>query len=169
MQNIINNRSASYLIACGLQQCACCQRLTPVVGLFVPAGHETLEIDADAASEVLAPEVWEAAAAGAVLFDVEYLPSAIQNRLRQLSPHYRAAVSDTTGASNWMNHCSYCGAQQGDFDLYCEPEGAFVPISPDAAAKIRLVKVREPFEAQASGYGCEPEFLEYAQRHTRVG
>jgi hypothetical protein len=164
MQNDINNRSPGYFIACALQRCECCKKSTPVVGLVVPAGHETLEIDADAAADAVAADVWDAADGGAILFDVEYLPSAVLLRLRQLSPHYRACVSEVTGRSNWMNHCSFCGAPQSDFDLYCEPEGAFLPIAPGAAAKIRLIKVREPFEAQASGYGYAPEFLEYAKQ-----
>ena len=169
MPNGINNRSRSYFIACALQRCECCCKFTPVVGLMLPASHETLEIDADAAPELLAAGVWEAAEGGAILFDVEYLPDTVQSRLCQLSQHYRNALSEMSGTPNWLNHCSFCGAQQADFDLYCEPEGAFVPISAEAAARIRLHEVRDPFEAQAAGYAYAPEFFEYAQQEACGG
>jgi hypothetical protein len=168
MQHDINSRSQIYFIARGWQRCESCQKMTSVVGLMVPAGHETLETDAHTESDTCAADAWEAADHDAILFDVEYLPGAIQNRLRQVAPHYRASATDATGRSNWMNHCSFCGAQQADFDLFCEPEGAFVPISATAAAKLRLITVREPFEALVSGYGYAPEFLEYAQQDARI-
>jgi len=168
MQHDINSRSQIYFIARGWQRCECCRNMTSVVGLLVPAGHETLETDARTESDRSAAEVWERADHEAILFDVEYLPRAIQNRLRQVAPHYRVSGANAAGRSNWVNHCSCCGAQQADFDLFCEPEGAFVPISPAAAAQIRLITVHEPFEAHASGYGHAPEFLEYAQQDARV-
>jgi hypothetical protein len=161
--NGVNNRSQSYFIACALQRCECCHKLTPVVGLVLPSGHETLQIDPDSVSDATAADIWEAAVGGAILFDIEFLPGTVQNRLRQLSQHYRTAVSEASGRLNWMNHCSFCGKQQADFDVYCEPEGAFMPISAEAAKKIWLHQVREPFAAQAAGYAYAPEFLEYAQ------
>jgi len=42
-------------------------------------------------------------------------------------------------------------AEQDDFELFCEPEGAFSPTSKEAAALIRLHEVSEPFEAEAAG------------------
>ncbi len=169
MPNRVNNRSQSYFIACALQRCECCDKLTPVVGLVLPSGHETLQIDPDSVSDALATDIWEAADGGAILFDIEYLPDTVQNRLRQFSQHYRMAVSEATGSANWMNHCSFCGAQQADFDVYCEPEGAFMPISAEAAKNISLHEVRESFAAQAAGYAYAPEFLEHAQQVAYVG
>ena len=163
MPSDINNRSPGYFIACALQRCECCCNLTRVVGLVLPAGHETLEDVEDSLSEGRDEDVWETANRGAILFDVEYLPDTVQTRLHQLSQHYCRDFSEATGSSNWMNHCSFCGAQQADFDVYCEPEGAFMPISAEAAKKIWLHEVPEPFAAQATGYAYAPEFIEYAQ------
>jgi hypothetical protein len=160
MPHSINNRSQRYSIARALQRCAGCAQLTPVVGLVLPVGHETLEIDADAELEAVAADVWEAAEAGAVLFYVEYMTEGVQNRLSQLSQHYRFDSSDSAERAYWMNHCSFCGMKQDDFDLYCEPEGASMPVSAETAAKIRLHDVAEPFEAQASGYACAPDFFD---------
>jgi hypothetical protein len=169
MRNDVNSRSLSYFIACALQRCGECRNLTPVVGLVLPAGHQALEVDTDAALGVLEVDAWVTVQAGAILFDVEYLSDAVDKRLRELSPHYRADLDEASGRSNWMNHCAFCATAQADFDLYCEPEGAFMPISAEAAAKIRLHEVCEPFEAQASGYACAPEFLEYAQQVACAG
>lgn len=155
----INYRSQTYSIARALQRCMCCARLTAVVGLVLPVGHATLEIDADAEQEP-ATDAWETAEGHALVFFVEYLPQAVQNRLRPLAQHYRLDASEQAGQSYWMNHCSFCGMKQEDFELYCEPEGAFVPISAAAAATIRLHDVPEPFEAQAAGYAFAPEFFE---------
>jgi len=157
VQDDVNNRSQTYSIARGVQRCASCAQLTPVVGLVLPPDHETREMRE--AEESAAPEVWEAAEAGALLFFIEYLPQAVQNRVHELSQHYRLDDGEPGEPRYWMNHCSFCGAPQGDLDLYCEPEGAFSPISEQAAASIRLREVLEPFEAQAGGYALAPEFL----------
>jgi hypothetical protein len=164
MPNNVNNRSQTYAIARALQRCGSCARRTPVVGLVLPPGHETLEIGADAEEEAAAADVWEAAEAGALLFFIEYLPEAVRNRLQQLSQHYCLDHGEPAGQSYWMNHCSFCGMRQGDFELYCEPEGAFLPISEQAAASIRLHEVPEPFEAQAAGYAYAPQFFDNVQR-----
>jgi hypothetical protein len=167
--NDVNNRSASYFIAYALQRCAQCGNLTPVVGLVLPAGHQALEVATDAALGVPAADAWVTVEASAILFDVEYLSDAVAKNLRELSQHYRAHLDETSGRSNWMNHCSFCAAPQADAELYCEPEGAFMPISPAAAAKIRLHEVCEPLEAQACGCAYAPEFLEFAQQVVCAG
>jgi hypothetical protein len=142
-----------YAIARGLQRCEKCARLTPVIGLVLFPGHETLESDADA----VAGDVWESADTRALLLFIEFLPESVQRRLQQFSQHYRLERDEQEGQSYWMNHCSFCGAKQRDFELYCEPEGAFMPISKQAAAHIRLYEVPEPFEALAGGYMYEYE------------
>lgn len=153
-----------YAVARGRQRCDTCARFTPVIGLVLFPGHETLESSADADEEAAAADVWESAETRALLLFVEYLPEAVQRRLRQFSQHYRLEYDEQEGQSYWMNHCSFCGAKQTDFELYCEPEGAFVPISKQAAALIRFYEVPEPFEALAGGYLYESEPSDNAQR-----
>jgi hypothetical protein len=44
--------------------------------------------------------------------------------------------------------------KQGDFELFCEPSGAFFPMSERAASHIRLHAFPEPFGACAdTSYG----------------
>lgn len=161
MQVSVNNRSQTYCIAYAMQRCGSCARLTPVVAVVLPPGHETLGIDADAENETAAPDVWETAEAGAFLFFIEYLPDAVETRLHGFSQHYHRGQGQGE-SSYWTNHCSFCGAQQDDSELYCEPEGAFAPISEEAAALIRIHEVSETFEAQAVGYACAPELFDHA-------
>jgi hypothetical protein len=164
VSNDANTRSSTYFIAQGLQRCEHCGQLTPVLGLMLPAGHETLAVETDEAPGTPADEIWESTDADATLFYIEYLSAAVQHRLRQFSVHFRHDYSETMDSSYWMNHCSFCSVQLGDFDLHCEPEGAFMPVSPDAAATIRVREVLEPIEARATGYAYATEFAEYMVR-----
>jgi hypothetical protein len=50
--------------------------------------------------------------------------------------------------------------KQGDFELFCEPDVAFLPFSARRAAEIRVEEVRDPFEAFAGEYTYGVEFLE---------
>jgi len=164
MPNTINNRSPTYSIAHALQRCIHCLELTPVVGVVLPAGHETLEADAVRDGGAFESDVWETADAEALLFLIEYLPEAVVNRLRELSEYFRLDYNEDSEQSYWLNYCSHCGIKQEDFELYCEPEGAFLPISEGAAASIRLHDVQELFEARAAGYAYAPQFFDYVER-----
>ena len=114
--------------------------------------------------EAIAFREKQVAEAEAALFYIERIPEDVLSRLLQFSQHYRIGSSDAAEESYWMNHCSFCGVGQDDFELYCEPEGAFMPISAEAAASIQLSEVIEPFVAQAAGYAYAPEFFDQAQR-----
>ena len=163
MPNDINNRSPTYCIARAPQRCGQCARVFPVFGLAVPPGHETLEADAGV-DETELPELWHVAEAGALLFFIENLPESVQERMRQLTLHYRPDYSEPARQSYWMNHCSFCGLKHGDFELYCEPGGAFLPVSSEAGARIRLHEILEPLAAQAAGYAFAPEYFDYMDR-----
>jgi len=184
----LNIRSGRYYIARNEVLCWHCGLRTGLLALALPPEHETLDLDdqvddeGDGASDrdsvpgnlggnagANSPDSdtgldtgsvsWQRAGVNAFLFYVEYLPDAVQGRLRDLSPSFRFAYSDATLSSYWANHCDHCGRLLGDHELHCEPEGAFVPVSETAAAAIELLKIEEPFEAAADGYAFEPEFF----------
>jgi hypothetical protein len=163
-----NAKSSTYLIAQGLHRCEHCSQLTPVLGVILPVGHETLMVETDDAPAMPGGEVWESIDADANLFYVEYLSAAVEHRLRQFSVHYHPDYSATMNSFYWMNHCAFCGAQLGDSELYCEPEGAFMPVSPDAAATIRVCEVLEPIEVRAMGHAYATEFAEYMVREAAL-
>lgn len=58
-----------------------------------------------------------------------------------------------------MNHCQHCDVKQGDFERFCEPDVAFMPMTAERAAAIQVVEILEPFEALSGDYLCDPEFL----------
>jgi hypothetical protein len=149
-----NVRSQTYYVAGTEAPCLRCGLPTRLLALAVPHSHETLDGD----SPDLLDE-WQRANFSAFLFYVGHLPESVQTRLNQLSPHFRLEYSTTTLNTYWANHCEHCGAFLEDHDLHCEPDGAFLPSSEDAAAGIELLQVHEPFEASAGGYAIEPEFF----------
>ena len=163
-----NVRSPTYYVARTSVRCWHCGSSTRLLALAMPHGHETLDTDADTDAVVdrVEPvsEAWQRTGIGAFLFYVEHLSDVVQDRLHQLSSHFRLAHSVVTLSSYWANHCEHCGILLGDHELHCEPDGAFVPTSETAAANIQLVQIEEPFEAVAAGYSYEPEFFRFMRK-----
>jgi hypothetical protein len=176
----INIRSPRYYIARTVSTCLHCGSPTALVAIAVPPGHETLDVDDDASDEDSDGETqhrehpaaaWSAADHNAFLFYVDFLPAAVRERINQYQPAYRpldaaaAAPALHPGAgvgpgSYWANHCEKCGCRLDDQELFCEPEGAFLPTSESTAAAIHLVLVDEAFETSAAGYSYEPPFFD---------
>ena len=179
----INIRSPRYYIARTVSTCWHCGSPTALVAIAVPPGHETLDVDDDASDEGSDGETqhrehpaaaWSAAHHNAFLFYVDFLPAAVQERITQYQPAYRALDADAAPAtatatatasgagsdSYWANHCEKCACQLDDHELFCEPEGAFLPTSESTAAAIHLVLVDEPFETSAAGYSYEPPLFD---------
>jgi hypothetical protein len=176
----MNIRSPRYYIARTVSTCWHCGSPTALVAIAVPPGHETLDVDDDASDEGSDGETqhrehpaaaWSVADHNAFLFYVSSLPGALQNRINQYQRAYRpidadaSAAAPATGAgggsgSYWANHCEQCGCQLDDQELFCEPEGAFLPTSEATAAAIHLVLVDEPFETSAAGYSYEPPLFD---------
>jgi hypothetical protein len=174
----INIRSARFYIARTMATCWHCGSPTAVVAIAVPPGHETLDVDDDASDEGQDDETqhrehpalaWSVADHNAFLFYVDSLPAAVQKRINQYQPAYRPIDADAAApatavgggsGSYWANHCEKCGCQLDDHELFCEPEGAFLPTSESTAAAIHLVLVDEPFDTSAAGYSYEPPLFD---------
>jgi len=156
-----NLRSDTYFIAMAVCLCEYCGRSTRLLALALPAGHETLDVDADVVRRDAA-DVWRRADALAFVFQVEALSASVQRRLRAFSSHYRREVDEL--GDRWVNHCEHCGAVQSDDALYCEPGGAFMPGSAAQATAVELLECREAFDAVAGGYSFEVEHFEFMRR-----
>jgi hypothetical protein len=176
----MNIRSPRYYIARTVSTCWHCGSPTALVAIAVPPGHETLDVDDDASDEGSDGETqhrehpaaaWSVADHNAFLFYVGSLPAAVWKRINRYQPTYRPIDADATAAapatdagagsgSYWANHCEQCGCQLDDQELFCEPEGAFLPTSEATAAAIHLVLVDEPFETSAAGYSYEPPLFD---------
>jgi len=157
----INVRSNSYFIAQTIEPCWKCGEYTSVYGFILPAGHETLEPGDDEVEDE-----WSQYDQPTIIFYINNLLPAVEARIKAFSRHYHIDFSKTIQSSYWMNHCEYCDTKQGDFMLYCEPEGAFYPIDKHAASLIVLYEFAEPFACSGSmAYGEHLlHFFEYMQR-----
>jgi len=160
----INIRSPAYLVGRTAGTCEYCRGSTRLLALALPPSHETLHVYANGESEDLCVDVWQVASVNAFIFHVEYLPEAIGGRLSQLSQFYRFARGEGAMNSYWANHCEHCAALFDDYELFCEPDGAFMPTNEADASAIELSQIDEPFEAAAAGYAYEPEFLSCMRR-----
>lgn len=155
-----NVRGDVHFIACTEARCAACERRTRLVALAAPAGHERMEAEENpfAAGPT---NVWQMTQLPAFLFYLTYLPASLRERLQAAAPRYRFAADASTGETYWANHCAYCGEAFDDVALFCEPGGAFMPMSPEEAAAISLTRVAERFTAAAAGYSGEPELFDF--------
>ena len=68
---------------------------------------------------------------------IEGMPAFVFNRIAALAPRYRKLFSMTAGFDYYANVCS-CGANFGDWFLFCEPGGAWFP---EACADILPARV----------------------------
>ncbi len=151
-----NVRSAGYSVVRTLGACWHCGLSTQLVAIALPPHHETLNVDE------LESSAWELASGNAVLFYVEHLCDDVQSHMGQFSAFFRLARSEKTQSSYWANHCEHCATLLDDHDLHCEPGGAFVPVDETAAGKIQIFDFGRPFEAAATGYSLEPEFIRFS-------
>lgn len=158
MRNDINVRSLRFLLARTMGTCWHCLSPTPLVALALPPGHMVLELDHEAETDEVAIDVWRIAPANAFIFYVEFLPVAVQERLKQFTRLHRLSGS-AGGDAYWANHCERCDGILDDYELFCEPDGAFLPTNDASASMIQLVTVDDAFEAVAAGYGYEPPYF----------
>ena len=101
--------------------------------------------------------------------EIEYMPRALVEAMREVNPGYRKRFSKTAGAAYYMYHCA-CGAQLGDFYMHSEPGGAFFPTTLEAARAILLrgLEIQTPLAITGSPSMVYPNFsLEHARRIRR--
>jgi hypothetical protein len=156
----INVRSSRFYLARTVGTCRHCRAPTPLFALAVPPGHETLVLDDEVQDEALAVDTWRIASGSAFRFFVDFIPAVIQNRLKQFTQLSCFGKSEAAVGGYWANHCERCGSQFDDQELFCEPEGAFLPTNELAASVIHLLSMEEAFGAAAAGYAYDPQFFD---------
>ena len=172
----INIKAGNYYIVESSTLCWKCGESTRVFAFLLPEGHETLEAIEDDSMEFESDEVyeawvnspesseWQVSDMLTIIHYVRYLPREVLARIAALTPNYRIDYSKTTESSYFMNHCEYCGMKQGDFQLHCEPQGAFVPLYEEDVADMILHPVNEAFAAEDGGYSYGVEFFDFMHR-----
>lgn len=155
----MNIRASSYFVLQATHACTRCGEETLVHALAVPPGHQCTEADieldeADADSPGLSPTdfstwlfsppQWLDIADPALISQTGLLSPAVAQAMQALSPHYR---QNPDNQGQWTNFCAHCGKPIWEGDLYPTPGQAFSPADAEAAARIQVRKVEEPFEA----------------------
>jgi hypothetical protein len=155
----MNIRASSYFVLQATHACTRCGEETPVHALAVPPGHQCTEADieldeADADSPGLSPTdfstwlfsppQWLDIADPALISQTGLLSPAVAQAMQALSPHYR---QNPDNQGQWTNFCAHCGKPIWEGDLYPTPGQAFPPADAEAAARIQVHKVEEPFGA----------------------
>jgi len=177
----INIRAPDYFITESSESCWKCGKTTRVYGLLLPAGHETLEpIDeadagfgsddqfdkADFQSWLDSAESsrWSQSDDPTIIHYVTHISPSVITHIQRLTRSYRVDFSKTTQSSYLMNHCEHCGMKQGDFSMYCEPQGAFFSLNQQDASRIVLHLVPEPFHGDFGSYSYGVELIEYMRK-----
>jgi hypothetical protein len=156
--NDVNVRSShGYYIAESLAMCGRCSAATRVFAVALPHEHETIALDPDADCDESAQDTWETVGFSAFLFYLERISEAVRQRLTQLAPGLRFSFSAQLQGAYWANHCECCDSLLEDHELFCEPEGAFLPVH--RTDEMRFLRIDAPFEAFAAGYVCAPPSL----------
>ena len=142
----LNLRSLETYVVTAPHQCWHCQRDTVVAGFLMAPGFEDFSVwkdDPNGQGHWGGGEGWRFA------FHIGALPSPIAAQAIMRAPRYRRAFSQATRTYYWANHCSECEALQGDFQLFEEPGGPFIPGDNDWAGH-RAFRVKGVFEAAGS-------------------
>lgn len=158
-----NMRAAGYFVAQAIAACARCRQATRLIALGLPAHHEVLEPD-DVPDDADAMDAWVRADHPALLFQIAHLSENVRMQVAGIQPAYSPKISAAGGESWWTNHCEHCGSPFDDQDLFCEPGGAFFPVSDAEARLIQVLTRDEAIEVDASGYAPEPAFYHSMRR-----
>lgn len=169
----------------GVNACRCwkCDELINLYAFCLPRRHKYLNIDFLNADEEETDTAWELSDDDGIsimrcesdrtiytwsenpcfsgvsrITDID--PRAL-SQIRHYSPAWRPGYSYTAGTSYYANHCPHCARIQGDFMIFSEPGGAFLPESPVQAEKIQLHKVDEPLFLKGGTCWTSHDFFEH--------
>jgi hypothetical protein len=154
-----------YYIGENQRLCWKCGEQIKLYAICLPSGHKYLCTDmfGDYPPPVTEPDEWqffdgcyysygsdgilnawtENPSFSGVSYVADLSPRAL-SQIRRFSPLWRAGYSQAIQGSYYANHCPHCERLQGDFMIFSEPGGAFLPVSPKNAAQIRLYRIDEP-------------------------
>jgi len=163
----INLRAPGFLLGRTTEVCGHCGSTTAVFALALARGHSLLtsddqEEDGSGADEP-GLDTWQIVTGNALLYHVEGVGAGVRSQLERLAPSFHCDINLGDGneapGGGWLNHCGRCQAALDDHELFCEPGGAFLPTSVEAARRIEFLSVESSFEASAAGYAYEPAFV----------
>lgn len=140
-------RANHFYIAESERECWKCRKRAPVYAFVLPRGHEVAWVSDDSPLDGR----WVPIDIEATLNDVDRLCEDAASAMSSTTLCYRPSRRHD---GIWENHCMHCDALFGTFYDHCEPEGAFCPVTAEAAARITLREYRKHFEANAGHGHC---------------
>lgn len=164
-----NIHAAAYFIAESQRACWKCSRSSRVFAFLICDGLIFHNREGYAAW-LKSPETsqWNKDDTQIAIYYITHLAKTAQAQIKSLTRHYYPDFSQTIGSSYWMNHCEWCEAKQGDFELFEEFDTPFFPVDARNASRILLHPCHEIFEASAEWRAYEPGFFErMAPRNAR--
>ncbi len=145
VDNELNLRAPSWHLVHAVTACGRCSEPIAVFALGLFDGYEVMRDEGDGGG-------WLRLIEKSLLFQIEYLDSAVGAELARLAPTFRQVLATEDGSGLWLNHCAYCGAAQEDSRLHGEPEGGFMPATVEEAAGIQCVRLAMPLTGRVYGY-----------------
>jgi hypothetical protein len=101
-----------------------------------------------------------------VLTEIREIPETLLTYITTAQPNYGKHYLDGARSLFYVNTCP-CGAYFSDFELYCEPCGAFFPTEKNEAAQIEVIEL--PIQGEhtiecSPGMGTGGQILEHGKR-----
>jgi hypothetical protein len=153
-----NIRSSGFFVAESLEFCWKCKLITPVFAFLLPENHTETEYDEDEEKTI-----WVSADYKTFISFTDTLSEQPKKIIGKFSSHYYFDFSKKSSSGYYMNHCKNCGSKLGDFYMHSEPGGAFDPMTPKEASKIKLYWHNELFEASVGTYSIDINHYEHMQ------
>ncbi|MGH8059335.1 MAG: hypothetical protein ACREOH_19215 [Candidatus Entotheonellia bacterium] len=116
---------------------------------------------------LVAPNVPEADGEICILSEVEELPEAVLQFVRNRFPSFKLKYSKTLRSRYYANTCPKCGVISGDFYLHSEPGAPFFPTTEEEAKELTLeaVPLTGSITVRAGiGMGAGELILEHARK-----
>lgn len=131
-----------FLLARAPGHCYKCGAENVFAIIIVPPGHlvEGEEEDPNSKSDDYSLLTW-----------ISAINETARTAVSELAPLWKQAHSFTLDEDVFMNHCTACGAHQGDYFL-CKPGAPFWPYDQEEANRLSLSKIETPIQVSCGTY-----------------
>jgi len=157
-----NIRSTGFFIVESVELCWKCKQGTLVFAFLLPENHQTKEYE-DEDDEENNNIIWVNRNYKSIVSFTSVVNEKCVEIIRGFTSGYYFDFSKQSSSSYYMNHCKNCNSKLGDFYMHSEPEGAFLPMSSEAAKSIKLHWFNDVFEANVGTYSLDVHFFDDMQ------
>lgn len=142
-----NIRAPEAYLVTSPERCWRCGEAITVVGfLAAPTFYERTYEDDDPSPE----GTWRDFDGWGFIHYITSMPDDVVALAKAKSRGYKFSFSKMADQRYWGNHCTSCSVLQGDFNLFCEPSAAFMPIYEGDEANLTATPLKQGLSACAS-------------------